>query len=281
MSSVATHADHDGHPMRSRGVDNSTKPATAMEATKAAGPALVVAAVIVLHVLALAMLTREVPRRNEAVEVRVINAVLVSQRTMIERAAGPAAVRQPSQDATRPAALPHALHFPMREPNAHLTKVTAPPPPRAAMASARRTPDQSEVQTNSEAGRTDAQVNQLDQPSSATPRITPSGAPPTSPPMAPPVATPRRVAHLDCVLVKPDYPQQSLRRGQAGTTVIELETDVAGSVSAARVVTSSGYVHLDDAARAAVLASHCRPYSEDGTPMPARADVPVTFNLDE
>ncbi|WP_322049479.1 energy transducer TonB [Paraburkholderia sp. J67] len=102
-----------------------------------------------------------------------------------------------------------------------------------------------------------------------------------APPMAPPVATPRRVAHLDCALVKPDYPPQSLRRGQAGTVVVELETDVAGRVSTARIATSSGYEHLDEAARAAVLASHCRPYAEDGRPMPARADVPVMFNLDE
>ncbi|MCG5077993.1 energy transducer TonB [Paraburkholderia tagetis] len=102
-----------------------------------------------------------------------------------------------------------------------------------------------------------------------------------TPPMTPPVATPRRVARLDCALVKPDYPPQSLRRGQAGTVVVELDTDVAGRVSAARIVTSSGYEHLDEVARAAVLASHCRPYAEDGRALPARADVPVTFNLDE
>ncbi|KDB10703.1 TonB family protein [Burkholderia sp. lig30] len=82
-------------------------------------------------------------------------------------------------------------------------------------------------------------------------------------------------------MVKPDYPPQSLRLGEAGTAVVELETDASGRVAAARVVAGSGSARLDEAARDAVLASHCSPYTENGTARPARARAPITFNLDE
>lgn len=247
-------------------------------AVRAARPTAVVAAVIALHVLALAMLTREVAQHNETIDVNVLNAVLVSRQAASERTQVPAPVQHSQHDATRPAVPPHARRSPMREPKSRRANAGAPPPPGDAAKSVRHAPDPSQTPTTSTPERTDANANQ---PLPATPQIAPPAAPSSTPPMAPPVATPLRVAHLDCALVKPDYPPRSLRRGETGTAVVELETDVAGHVSAARVVTSSGYVRLDEAAHAAVLASHCRPYSEDGTPMPARADVPVTFNLDE
>ncbi|MCA8020075.1 TonB family protein [Burkholderia metallica] len=94
-------------------------------------------------------------------------------------------------------------------------------------------------------------------------------------------ALPRFVVHPECVLAPPDYPPQSLRTGEHGTALVELETDAAGRVVAARVVTGSGYPRLDAAAREAALASRCTPYLENGAPSPMRARVPVTFNLDE
>ncbi|CAB3757728.1 hypothetical protein LMG29660_03286 [Burkholderia puraquae] len=94
-------------------------------------------------------------------------------------------------------------------------------------------------------------------------------------------AQPRFVAHPECALVTPDYPPQSLRTGEHGTALVELETDAAGRVIAARVVTGSGYPRLDAAAREAALASRCAPYLENGVRSPMRARVPITFNLDE
>ncbi|WP_174430958.1 energy transducer TonB [Burkholderia metallica] len=73
----------------------------------------------------------------------------------------------------------------------------------------------------------------------------------------------------------------SLRTGEHGTALVELETDAAGRVVAARVVTGSGYPHLDAAARDAVLASRCATHAENGALSPMRARVPITFNLDE
>ncbi|WP_321964013.1 energy transducer TonB [Burkholderia cepacia] len=94
-------------------------------------------------------------------------------------------------------------------------------------------------------------------------------------------APPRFVAHPDCALVKPDYPPQSLRLGEHGTVLVELETDAAGQIVAARVVTGSGYPRLDAAAREAVLASRCAPHVFDGAPVPTRARAPIAFNLDD
>ncbi|KVA53936.1 hypothetical protein WI58_14610 [Burkholderia cepacia] len=94
-------------------------------------------------------------------------------------------------------------------------------------------------------------------------------------------APPRFVAHPDCALVKPDYPPQSLRQGEHGTVLVELETDATGQIVAARVVTGSGYPRLDAAAREAVLASRCAPHVFDGAPVPTRARVPIAFNLDD
>ncbi|HDR9766908.1 TPA: energy transducer TonB [Burkholderia cepacia ATCC 25416] len=94
-------------------------------------------------------------------------------------------------------------------------------------------------------------------------------------------APPRFVAHPDCALVKPDYPPQSLRLGEHGTVLVELETDATGQIVAARVVTGSGYPRLDAVAREAVLASRCAPHVFDGAPVPTRARAPIAFNLDD
>lgn len=98
---------------------------------------------------------------------------------------------------------------------------------------------------------------------------------------SPAPTTPRFIAHPECALTKPDYPPQSLRMSEHGTVLVELETDAAGQVVAARVVTGSGYPRLDAAAREAVLASRCAPHMENGAPIPTRARAPITFNLDE
>lgn len=114
-----------------------------------------------------------------------------------------------------------------------------------------------------------------------TQRIAEAQPQPAPAAQAPATSTPRHVAHLDCALTKPDYPAQSLRRAEAGTAIIELDTAADGHVAAARVATTSGFARLDEAARDAALASRCQPYVEDGKPAPARADVPFTFTLSE
>ncbi|WP_321789086.1 TonB family protein [Paraburkholderia sp. J94] len=122
-----------------------------------------------------------------------------------------------------------------------------------------------------------AETAHAEPPQSATSASTDASAPAS----AEATDAPHRVAHLDCTLAHPDYPEQSLRRAESGTAVIEIDTALDGRVVAARVASSSGYARLDAAARAAALASHCQPYAENGAARRARADVPVTFNLSE
>ncbi|OED15536.1 hypothetical protein A9Z05_14605 [Burkholderia sp. A2] len=70
-------------------------------------------------------------------------------------------------------------------------------------------------------------------------------------------------------------------RGEPGTALVELETDAAGRMVAAHVVTGSDYPRRDVAARDAALAGRCAAHAENGAPSPMRAREPITFNLDE
>ncbi|WP_179401302.1 energy transducer TonB [Burkholderia guangdongensis] len=244
-------------------------------AREAGRRAAIVAGVLAMHVVLLATMMRSAPLRVDTVRVKVIKASLIVPTPAPITTPTPTAAPAPRERAIEPtrvhrappaspAAKRQAEATPAPNPPVHESPSRAMPAPseptsstrQVAQATEQHAPQQPAIPKNTEAPRADA-------------------------PASPAIATPRRVAHLDCALVKPDYPPQSLRRGEAGTVVVELETDSGGRVSAARVVTSSGYARLDDAAREAVLASRCRPYAENGTPVPARADVPITFNLDE
>ena len=228
---------------------------------------VVVAGVLALHAVLFAVVQWEAPlQRSEPLRPRTIEAVLIAPLpTMTTIPAMPQrneAHRQ-TPSANRP--IQHAVRSISEAPPSHdaphtraqtqertATPVTAPTDVHAATQAAVPAPP--------------VAVAQQPQPQAA----------------AEPVAeTSHRVAHLDCSLMKPDYPAQSLRRAEAGTAVIELETAANGHVVAARVATSSGYARLDEAARNAALESHCQPYAQSGKPAPACADVPFTFNLSE
>lgn len=122
----------------------------------------------------------------------------------------------------------------------------------------------------------------------------PAPAPPPPAAPAPPTATissaqnpmpatnvPKNVSHISCSLEQPAYPQLSRERDETGTTLLTLTVDTQGRIESAAVKKSSGFTRLDNAARAAALASHCQPYMEGGRPILAAVDVPFNFNLDD
>ena len=78
----------------------------------------------------------------------------------------------------------------------------------------------------------------------------------------------------------PAYPATSRRLGEEGQTVLRVELDEQGSVSAARVVSGSGHARLDEAALAAVRTWRCRPALRDGRPVRAIAQQPFKFVLE-
>jgi periplasmic protein TonB len=224
---------------------------------------LIVAGVAVLHLVVLAAVLhgRPIPTGHE--QVRVITATLISPGTLaMPNTLAAAPVPHPASSALR-----HVRSAQVSRPPSIVPRHVASPP--LAVSTPLRLPALAPPLASRDAP----------EPSVTEPAAGSHGSDATQ--RASEIVTPRLVAHLDCAMVKPDYPPRALSRGEAGTVVVELETDLSGRVSAAHVSTSSGHPQLDEAARNAVLASHCRPYVENGTPVPARADVPVAFNLDE
>lgn len=91
------------------------------------------------------------------------------------------------------------------------------------------------------------------------------------------MSAPKDVRHIDCNIVKPDYPALSRRRGEEGTADVKFVIGLTGAIESIELAKSSGYPRLDDAALAAMHASTCRPYTEDGAPMRAAYTKPFTF----
>ena len=77
----------------------------------------------------------------------------------------------------------------------------------------------------------------------------------------------------------PTFPLMSRRMGESGVTVLRVELNETGQVSAARVATSSGYARLDEAALAAVKSWRCNPAQRNGQPVRAVATQAFKFLL--
>ena len=77
----------------------------------------------------------------------------------------------------------------------------------------------------------------------------------------------------------PAYPPLSRRLGEEGKLVLRVELDEGGRVNIARVVTSSGFTRLDEAAMVAVKTWRCNPPQRNGQPVRAIALQPFNFVL--
>lgn len=120
-------------------------------------------------------------------------------------------------------------------------------------------PDEAPAPPRSEATLAEA-------PAAAPP---PSAAPQAAAPQAPPGASeaqraPREMARLNCIVPEPEYPARSRRRGESGRVVMRIAIDERGVVSQTRLVRSSGYPALDQAAQRAALQASCAPHIENG-----------------
>ncbi len=80
-------------------------------------------------------------------------------------------------------------------------------------------------------------------------------------------------------LTAPIYPAISRRMGEEGKLILRVELDENGRIDQARVVDSSGYDRLDNAALEAVKNWQCRPSIRDGQPTRAVALQPFNFVL--
>ena len=95
------------------------------------------------------------------------------------------------------------------------------------------------------------------------------------------ISAPKNVAHLDCNVAKPDYPALSRRRGETGTAYVRFVVGLTGTLENIELKKSSGFDRLDDAALAAVHASTCKPYVENGVAVRAAYTQPYQFGLDD
>ena len=79
---------------------------------------------------------------------------------------------------------------------------------------------------------------------------------------------------------EPEYPPVSRRLGEQGTVILEVLVDESGRATDAKLVQSSGFPRLDEAALAGVKASYrFVPGTVDGKPQPMRYTFKFTWKL--
>lgn len=104
---------------------------------------------------------------------------------------------------------------------------------------------------------------------------------PTAPVAAPAEAASAPAYHMGAVSTpSPDYPYSARKRRREGLVLIGLEVAADGSVSAARVLESSGDASLDEAALSTLGRWKLRPATMAGRPVAGRVEVPVRFRLE-
>lgn len=118
---------------------------------------------------------------------------------------------------------------------------------------------------------TDTQRKQEDasretQAATPTPAVAPRQARVDAPPK------PRRT-------IRPVYPKGARQRGEQGEVTVEIEVDAEGRVSAVKVVGSSGFAELDDAAVRAVRAATFVPAKSGGRAVESSARLTLAFRL--
>ena len=120
-------------------------------------------------------------------------------------------------------------------------------------------------------------VAQPDDPKLPTPEESRNAAEMTPPP-AP------RQARIDAPpqpksSIKPEYPAVSRERGEQGEVLPDIAVTAEGTVSEARVVSSSGFTALDDAAVKAVRRARFIPAKSEGRAVSGRVRLTLAFRL--
>ncbi|MFM0201775.1 TonB family protein [Paraburkholderia fungorum] len=239
----------------------------AIVATRHRRAAIVLGAVISAHLalLALALTARDITVERP-IEPRTITALLLSPEpepttpTRPVTPATPAAVVAPTP---APPARPAVRVKPSQQPRPRVPRSVETPAPVA--------------------------LPQNTAPPAATPAAPVAAIPSPAAPIAasapaaertmPASSAPKNVSHIDCTIPKPDYPDISKRRSESGTAIVRFVVGLAGGIETVQLQQSSGYARLDEAALAAVHASVCRPYSENGAAVRAAYSQSFVFGL--
>jgi protein TonB len=135
-----------------------------------------------------------------------------------------------------------------------------PAPPAAQLAPGPRSSAQAETQATAQAGST--------------------MPPPQIAAMPMPLVPPRPVSAA-VGNRKPAYPAEARRRHLEGLVVLQVAVSARGTPDDVAVLKSSGHALLDDAALAAVRLWRFEPATRGGIAVPAPAEVPVRFRLED
>jgi protein TonB len=79
--------------------------------------------------------------------------------------------------------------------------------------------------------------------------------------------------------VPPSYPPEAVAEGEEGAVILLVHVAPSGAASAVDVALSSGYVLLDDAARAAVASWRFLPAHRGRTPVASSIPIRIRFVL--
>ncbi|MFZ5634967.1 MAG: energy transducer TonB [Pseudomonadota bacterium] len=78
----------------------------------------------------------------------------------------------------------------------------------------------------------------------------------------------------------PAYPTEAMRNNETGTVLLQITVDASGDPQEVRVKRSSRSRALDRAAAQAARRWKFRPAQQDGRPVEASVEVPITFTLE-
>jgi protein TonB len=78
---------------------------------------------------------------------------------------------------------------------------------------------------------------------------------------------------------RPDYPSESMKRMEEGTTVVKVDLDPTGAIIGSSIAQSSGFPRLDGATQRAVLKCQFRAATVDGAAQASSAMVRIAWAL--
>lgn len=145
-------------------------------------------------------------------------------------------------------------------------KVDTPPPPAYVP------PAEVKVQA------TDTQ-NTISAVSSSVPTVTTIAPPPTPTPTPKPHVAVRTKASLNSGCARPSYPAESIEMEEEGQVTLGFQIDIDGHVVESKILKSSGFTRLDDAARVAFSKCEFTPATLDGVAEKSLATVPFEWKI--
>jgi TonB family protein len=80
---------------------------------------------------------------------------------------------------------------------------------------------------------------------------------------------------------KPEYPRESLRRGETGISLVGFHVRADGTVGESTVFVSSGSSRLDQATVSALSACRFKPVQKDGAPVDAWIEISYIWSIDD